>query len=383
MRSHGYAIPANGAGDEARHLVPPLLRRWVLAFVGGEIVGFGLAAPVSAIGIMAVDAVHGPVRALAVIAAGVAAGIVEGGVVGWAQWRVLREPLPAVGRRAWIGATAATAALAWTVGMSLGTLAAPESEPPFAIVAVGAAAFGAVVGALLGAGQALVLREHVRHPERWVLANSLGWTIGMVVAFGGGGLVGEGVPVAAIVVVAALTGAVMALAPAVATGQALLAYDGQSGATGSAPPLEAAELERRVARMNRLNRLANPVMRSMLGSPFHRLLSGRLMLVTLTSPKSGRTVTFPVGYVCEGDVLAVISYRTRTWWHAVEGGHPVTLTLRGRSVPATGVVVTDEAAVAEALPRLARLLGRRRLSAEEAAARAKEIVIVRFRVAEA
>jgi hypothetical protein len=204
-----------------------LLTRWVVAFIGGEVVGFGLAALVAAVAGLAFGHEHAAIAILG----GALAGIVEGSAVGWAQWRVLRGPLPEIGRRSWIVATAAGATVAWAIGMSLGTFAAPSEEPPFAVVLVGAALLGAALGALLGAGQWLVLRRHVARAARWVIANALGWTIGMVIAFGGAGLAGEETPVVVIVLIATLTGAAMALAPALATGRVLLAFaDAATGA---------------------------------------------------------------------------------------------------------------------------------------------------------
>lgn len=226
--SHGDARTARLGGWSLGVLPvnrsPSLLRRWVVAFVGGEVVGLGLAAPVGAAAMAMGDGETGARRVAVAILGGVLAGLVEGSAVGWAQWRVVRAPFPRIGRRAWIVATAAGAALAWAIGMSLGTLVGVEEEPPFAVVIVLAALLGGGLGALLGAGQWLVLRRHVRRSGRWVLANALGWTAGMVVAFGGSALVGEGVPVGVIALVGALTGAAMALAPAVATGRALLAF---------------------------------------------------------------------------------------------------------------------------------------------------------------
>jgi MFS family permease len=383
----GPARPsAAGAAGRESALKPSdrsLLGRWVAAFIGGEVVGFGLAAPLGALAGWASDDASGASRTAIAILGGALAGVIEGSAVGWAQWRVLRGPLPTIGRRAWIVATAAGAALAWAIGMSLGTLASPSDEPPFAVVVAGAAILGAALGALLGAGQWLVLRRRVARAERWVVANALGWTIGMVVAFGGGGLVGEGSPVVGIILVAALTGAAMALAPALATGRALLAFAAAAGGKEQASGgsrREVAPLPSRPDRRTRLNRLANPALVRLLRSPLHRLVSGRLLLLTMTSPKSGRTVTFPVGYTCRDVELLVVSYRTRSWWRGLAGGRPVTVRLRGRELAATGEVVTDEAEVAELLPGLAGLLGRRQLSAAEAAERARELVVVRLRV---
>lgn len=93
----------------------------------------------------------------------------------------------------------------------------------------------------------------------------------------------------------------------------------------------------------------NPFLSMILHSPLHSLLSGNLLALTYTGRKSGRTYTTPVNYVRDGDHLWVTSYRTRTWWHNLCGGVPVSLQLQGRRVQATGEVLEDEVAVAEAL----------------------------------
>jgi deazaflavin-dependent oxidoreductase (nitroreductase family) len=85
----------------------------------------------------------------------------------------------------------------------------------------------------------------------------------------------------------------------------------------------------------------NAVVRPVLRSRFHWLLSRKLMLVTVRGRRTGRLHTFPVGYVQEGDVLHVLvgDYETKRWWRNLEAPAPVELTLRGRTVRATGVLL--------------------------------------------
>jgi hypothetical protein len=128
-----------------------------------------------------------PVAALAVLAG----TVIEGSVVGTAQWLVLRRPLVRMRWRAWALATALGAGIAWTLGMIPSTFlfsgtdtgtAAPSEVSDLMIYAL-AAGMGLVLGIILGASQWLVLRHYVSKAGWWVLANALAWMAGMVVVF--------------------------------------------------------------------------------------------------------------------------------------------------------------------------------------------------------
>lgn len=92
-----------------------------------------------------------------------------------------------------------------------------------------------------------------------------------------------------------------------------------------------------------VNRTVNPVLRVLLRSPAHGLVSGHLMLLTVTGRKSGRTFTFPVGYHQDGDRLRVnLDWPERKrWWRNLRGGAPVTVVLRGVRRTGTGRVTQD------------------------------------------
>jgi hypothetical protein len=64
----------------------------------------------------------------------------------------------------------------------------------------------------------------------------------------------------------------------------------------------------------------NSMMKWILRSPLHGLISKSTMLITYTGHKSGKLYTIPVNYVRDEDVLSVTSYRHRTWWRNLRGG---------------------------------------------------------------
>jgi hypothetical protein len=203
-------VTANGA-DRGRGV----WWRWVVANAVGESVGLGASALVAVLVMTREDPSTAAVLVGAV--AVVATGAVEGLVVGWAQWRVLRRPLPTVPAGAWIAATVAGALVAWTLGMlpmtfldlgSMGEAAGGTVEPATWLQLVLAAGMGIVLGPVLAIFQWRVLRRHLAGAAWWVPANALAWAAGMPLVF----LVAGGVPegLSTVGVVALVAGTLLA-----------------------------------------------------------------------------------------------------------------------------------------------------------------------------
>ncbi len=121
---------------------------------------------------------------------GTLAGAALGLVLGSVQWWLLRRPLTLNWR--WIGYSVIGGALGLAIGMavaeylSLATLGATISrhrEPVFAVAAaLGAATSGLCFGLLLGGGQWLLLRRQVVGARWWIVANVIGWAMGLGLA---------------------------------------------------------------------------------------------------------------------------------------------------------------------------------------------------------
>ena len=172
-----------------------LWRQWVLANAVGEVLGLGLAGAVAMAMVVTIGEPETALVALMMAAVMVAAGTLEGVIVGFAQWLVLRRRLDRLSRREWVAATAIGALVAWTLGMAPSTLMAlnqsAESPPPpemsDALTYTLAAGMGTVLGMILGAPQWRVLRRYVAGASLWVWANAAAWAVGMPVVFIGAG----------------------------------------------------------------------------------------------------------------------------------------------------------------------------------------------------
>ncbi len=202
--------------------------RWTAAVTLGEFAGFAVPAAVGAAG----WALGLP--ALAFAGTMVAAGAVEGSVLGFAQWLAMRRYVRGVQRHEWVRATALGAAVAWTLGMTPGSFWDQLDRLPAAVLVVGAVLLGTALLLSLGTAQWLVLRRYVAGAGWWVPTNALAWALGMTWVFAGMAPVGEDDPAALIAAVAAVSGLMMGATVAAATGAALVWLLRRQGPPGEA-----------------------------------------------------------------------------------------------------------------------------------------------------
>jgi F420H(2)-dependent quinone reductase len=82
------------------------------------------------------------------------------------------------------------------------------------------------------------------------------------------------------------------------------------------------------------NRTGNRAVAALLRSPLHRVLSGRLLLITVTGRRSARRITLPVTYTQQASRLTihVMWPERKLWWRNLRDGAPVGLRLRGRQL---------------------------------------------------
>ena len=209
--------------------VNPMLRRWFLATTCGEFVGFAVPAVV---GTLAFD-LPMPAEAAALIAA----GAVEGALLGIGQGVVVRRALPLIGARRWTLATAVGGAAAWAIAMSGVALI---QFAPLAVVALAAPVLGAGLLLSIGTAQWWLLRRQVPRAWRWIAGTAAAWVtaLGVFTAVTTP-LWQPGQSTGLIVLIGVIGGLVMAATMAAITGWAFVrlvthapASGGPSGAIG-------------------------------------------------------------------------------------------------------------------------------------------------------
>ena len=86
--------------------------------------------------------------------------------------------------------------------------------------------------------------------------------------------------------------------------------------------------------------LANRIATTILRSPWHRMRSDRLLLLTFTGRKSGKEFTTPLRYTQEGEILQLIV--VYPWWRNLLGEATVHVLLRGQMRTGIAEVLPEE-----------------------------------------
>lgn len=201
----------------------PFLQRWIVSVTLAEAAGF--AIPAAAGGILSLLAAPPGV----VYPAMVLAGSCEGALLGFGQSIGFGRAVP---RSPWVLATAAGAAVAWSIGMLPSSLGGIDFGSPWVIV------FTAVLGCLLLLSiptfQWSVLRRHGTRTAFWIPVNAGAWAAGILWTLAPSPYIDESTPVPVIFGAYLLAGLLMAATVAVLTGFAARRI--ASDAARNAPP---------------------------------------------------------------------------------------------------------------------------------------------------
>ena len=96
-----------------------------------------------------------------------------------------------------------------------------------------------------------------------------------------------------------------------------------------------------------MNKTVNPLVRLILRSPWHKLMSGSLLIITCCGRKSGREYHLPVQYAQAGNNIYIVPGmpEQKTWWRNLKEAAPVQLTLHGQAVVGNARVLKADSEV--------------------------------------
>lgn len=213
--------PHPNANGRLRPAVRP--RSWVLSCGIGEFLGMGIAGTTMFLVNRWLGTAPDDDARMLALSIMLLAGVAEGGLIGYFQWRVLRKLLPGMTAKSWIGITILAAVVGWGMGMMPAGLieqSATEAtpEPLGWQMLLGGIGMGLVLGALFGLFQNMVLKHFVANQWQWTLYNALGWAVAMGWIFLAATSVGPEWPVAAVIATATVAGGLAGISLGLITG---------------------------------------------------------------------------------------------------------------------------------------------------------------------
>jgi len=93
---------------------------------------------------------------------------------------------------------------------------------------------------------------------------------------------------------------------------------------------------------NLLYKVINPIVKGLLRSPLHGLMSKNTMLIEFKGRKSGRMFTTPVSYHIESGRVHCFTSQEFGWWRNLVDAKKVVLTLKGDRIVGAPMVWVDE-----------------------------------------
>ena len=85
----------------------------------------------------------------------------------------------------------------------------------------------------------------------------------------------------------------------------------------------------------------NPIVKFILRSPLHGLMSRNTVLLEFKGRKSGKTFSTPVSYRDTNGRVHIFTDKSGKWWHNLRDGAEVRVTLRGRDFVGKPTVLAE------------------------------------------
>jgi hypothetical protein len=162
-----------------------LFSAWVRSCVIGAMFAVTISALISLLVRTYLAQYRSGAYAVAAVELVAVASALEGALIGYFQWRVLRRVFPTMSSRMWVGSTMIAAGsgclLSW-LPTSFALASALAGRIGDVTVGTGAAVqiclvTGALIGLVWGVAQYAVLRLHVHHAGAWISASMIAWSI--------------------------------------------------------------------------------------------------------------------------------------------------------------------------------------------------------------
>lgn len=110
--------------------------------------------------------------------------------------------------------------------------------------------------------------------------------------------------------------------------------------------------------MKKLFNLINPIIKLLLRSPLHSLISKNTMIIEYVGHKSGRVLSTPVSYVKKGNTIFSFADTTHLWWKNLKVNGGVKLTIEGEVHKGNAQIIENQDEIIESYNHFLNILPR-------------------------
>jgi hypothetical protein len=96
---------------------------------------------------------------------------------------------------------------------------------------------------------------------------------------------------------------------------------------------------------NPIYKILNPIVKTILKSPLHSIMSGDIVLLKFTGRKSGRELSTPVSYRVVDDSIHCFTDKVNQWWRNLDNVESIELVLKGKALIGKPTVVSKNSEV--------------------------------------
>jgi hypothetical protein len=215
MQAHGTEQAGGAPLSTAQPRDLSLWSRWLVTVTAAETLGFLVPASVGAALVDAPDTTMAP--------AIIAAGLVEGALLGAGQAAVARRARPGLPVVRFVALTAVAAAFAYAIALVPVVWGPRLTALPWPVVGLLGLSLAILLLGSIGTAQWWVLRGEVAGAAMWVPATAVAWAAGLLAFLGVATPLWEpGQPLGLTIAIGALAGLVMATVVAALTGAAFI-----------------------------------------------------------------------------------------------------------------------------------------------------------------
>lgn len=172
---------------EAAKNQKPFWRKWIINYSLGELIGIGIAASIGRFLFVSFPENSAVSQSALTVIILFVAGIAEGLILGYIQWKSLSKFVPGFTPMLWIFVTTFSTLAGWLFILPPGVMFIAFLSKISLISTYSSYLYtmlvGIAFGGLIGIPQFFIIRKHFKNAAIWIVTNAIGWMLSFLIVY--------------------------------------------------------------------------------------------------------------------------------------------------------------------------------------------------------